>query len=316
MQRGKIIFIGVLILIVLLTAVYVVSLTSGKDSSAQSSDFVVPEVTEKEQTKDDYNSRLSKANTYEEKVEKTDLSKSMDFKTYQEETKREVKTDAKTVTTSRERSVRRTALTPRSESRASNLDQEVKQEPVAVIPSTKEEDPGGFGIVVSERSKKSNSASQARRGGFFSASLEEDTKVKNQSSVVFFLLSDCDIDGTTFKKNSVLYGKAYESGNVFDIRINQVMNTDGKVYTVSNIFVYDEKYSRGLPGEGKLNQSVKESASQTSDNLSSSLSSAAAGNGVDLAVTAVDNTIKAINRKKEPSISLMKGYKVFIKQEL
>ncbi|MBK7629135.1 MAG: conjugative transposon protein TraM [Bacteroidales bacterium] len=76
--------------------------------------------------------------------------------------------------------------------------------------------------------------------------LEEDTKIKNQSSVVFFLLEDLSIDGKVFKKNAILYGKASESGNVFDINIYQIMNTDGLVSSVNSLIVFDEKYSGGF----------------------------------------------------------------------
>ena len=37
--------------------------------------------------------------------------------------------------------------------------------------------------------------------------------------------------------------------------------------------------------------------------------------GVGIAANAVDNTIRAMTRKKEPIISLYKGYRVFIKKE-
>ena len=55
-----------------------------------------------------------------------------------------------------------------------------------------------------------------------------------------------NVDGSVFKKNAILYGKALESGNVFDINIYQIMNTDGNVSSVTGLIVFDEKYSRGL----------------------------------------------------------------------
>ena len=145
--------------------------------------------------------------------------------------------------------------------------------------------------------------------------MEEDTRIKNQSSVVFFLLEDLTLDGTVFKKNAILYGKAIENINVFDINIYQVMNTDGNVLSVNGLIVYDEKYSRGLPYEGNLNESVREGASQTTNETSSAISSKIGTTGVGIAANAVDNTIKAMTRKKEPTISLYKGYKVFIKKK-
>ena len=129
--------------------------------------------------------------------------------------------------------------------------------------------------------------------------LEEDTKIKNQSSVVFFLLEDCTVDGSVFKKNAILYGKASENDNVFDINIYQIMNTDGNILSVTGLVVFDEKYSRGLAYEGNLNESVREGMGQTTNETSSSISSKIGPTGVGIAANAVDNTIKAMTRKKE-----------------
>lgn len=180
------------------------------------------------------------------------------------------------------------------------------------------QDAGGFGIVTSDNSNssRSNTSSKTNSLGFYAAMLEEDTQIKNGSSVVFFLLEDCTFEGTLFKKNSILYGKATTDGNTFDIRIFQIMNTNNHIYSTSRLIVYDEKYSRGLSGEGNLNEAVRESANQTSDETSNTLTSTSvAANGVGIAAKALNNTIKAITRKKEPSINLFKGYRIFIKQE-
>jgi hypothetical protein len=112
------------------------------------------------------------------------------------------------------------------------------------------------------------------------------------------------------------HGKARENNNVFDINIYQIMNTDGIVLPVTGLIVFDEKYSRGLPYEGNLNESVREGVGQTTNETSSAVSSGiAAGTGVGIAANAVDNTIRAMTRKKDPIISLYKGYRVFIKKE-
>jgi hypothetical protein len=124
-----------------------------------------------------------------------------------------------------------------------------------------------------------------------------------------------NVNGSVFKKNAILYGKALESGNVFDINIYQIMNTDGNVSSVTGLIVFDEKYSRGLAYEGNLNESVREGVGQTTNETSSSISSKIGTTGVGIAANAVDNTIKAMTRKKEATINLYKGYKVFIKKE-
>jgi hypothetical protein len=312
MNKEKLIFFGSIGVVVLIMVIYGVSVYSKKDTSSGSAaaDFTIPDLVEKDQVKEDYNNRLKKANAYQEPEVKKDLSKTADFKTYQSEPRKvaEKKSNIEDQVTK--------AVTQKQD--PIKAKEEILAETKSEAPQKKEEDTGGFGIIVSDRSsgKKPTSGSQAKNGGFTAAVLEEDTKIKNQSSVVFFLLEDVSIDGKVFKKNAILYGKASEYGNVFDINIYQIMNTDGVVSSVNSLIVFDEKYSRGLPYEGNLNESVREGVGQTTNETSSAISSGiAAGTGVGIAANAVDNTIRAMTRKKEPIISLYKGYKVFIKKE-
>ena len=309
MNKEKIIFFGSIGVVVLIMVIYGVSVFSKKTTSSAAVDFTVPDLVEKDKTKEDYNNRLKKANAYQEPQEKQDLSKTANFKTYQSEPKKVIE---KKVNNESE------PVKPvRQKQEPVKVKEEVLAETKSETPAVKNEDSGGFGIIVSERSgnRKNSTGSQAKNGGFTAAMLEEDTRIKNQSSIVFFLLEDLTVDGTLFKKNAILYGKAIENNNVFDIKIYQVMNTDGNVLTVNGLIVYDEKYSRGLPYEGNLNESVKEGMSQTTNETSSSISSKIGTTGVGIAANAVDNTIKAMTRKKEPTINLYKGYKVFIKKE-
>jgi hypothetical protein len=309
MNKEKLIFFGAIGVVVLIMVIYGVSVYSKKDPSSGSAaaDFTVPDLVEKDLAKEQYNNRLKKANSYQEPEAKPDLSKTANFKTYQSEPRKVVENESST-----EEQVTR-PVTQKQGTKKAKEDTETKSE----APQKKEEDTGGFGIIVSERSagKKSTSGSQAKNGGFTAAMLEEDTKIKNQSSVVFFLLEDLAIDGKVFKKNAILYGKASEYGNVFDINIYQIMNTDGEVSSVNSLIVFDEKYSRGLAYEGNLNESVREGVGQTTNETSSSISSKIGTTGVGIAANAVDNTIKAMTRKKEATINLYKGYKVFIKKE-
>jgi len=311
MNKEKLIFFGAIGVVVLIMVIYGVSVYSKKDTSSGSAaaDFSVPDLVEKDKTKEEYNNRLKKANSYQEPEVKQDLSKTADFKTYQSEPRKVVKKKSNT-----EDQVTKPVTQKQEHIKAK---EEILAETKSEASQKTEEDTGGFGIIVSERSseKKSTSGSQVKNGGFTAAMLEEDTKIKNQSSVVFFLLEDLVVDGKVFKKNAILYGKAIENNNVFDVNIYQVMNTDGNVLSVNGLIVYDEKYSRGLPYEGNLNESVKEGMSQTTNETSSSVSSKIGTTGVGIAANAVDNTIKAMTRKKEPTINLYKGYKVFIKKE-
>jgi hypothetical protein len=311
MNKEKIIFFGAIGLVILVMVIYGMSVFSKKETSSEDVDFAIPDLVEKEKSKEDYNSRLKKANKYQAPKEKQDLSKTAEFKTYTTDAKKE-KSKPKVDKNKEAESGSKPKVDIKPKE---NLTPEKRKE----SPIEKEDESGGFGIVISERSGNGNkTASSAKnvQGGFVPAMLEEDTKIKNQSSVVFFLLQDVSIDGTVFKKNSILYGKASEYVNVFDIHINQIMNTDGNISSVNGLIVYDEKYSRGLPYEGKINESVKEGMDQTTSETSSSITSTvASGSGVGIASNAVDNTIKAITRKKEASINLYKGYKVFIKKE-
>jgi hypothetical protein len=310
MKKEKLIFFGSIGVVILIMFIYGLSVYSKKTNSSAAADFTVPDLVEKDKSKEEYNNRLKKANSYQAPQEKQDLSKTVNFKTYQTEPK-----NAKEKKDNNDSQVT-TQVRQRQEPIQANED--VKTETKSESPQKKEEDTGGFGIVVSDRSgsKKNSSNSQTKNGGFIPAMLEEDTKIKNQSSIVFFLLEDCTIDGSVFKKNSILYGKASEHGGVFDINIYQILNTAGNISPVNGLLVFDEKYSRGLAYEGSLNESVREAAGQTTSEASSSLSSGiASGTGVGIAANAVDNTIKAMTRKKEASINLYKGYRVFIKKE-
>jgi hypothetical protein len=310
MKKEKLIFFGSIGVVILIMVIYGVSVFSKKGSSAAVADFTVPLLVEKDKTKEEYSNRLKKANAYQAPQEKQDLSGAVNFKTYQSEPN-----NAKEKRGNNDTQVTKMA---RQRQEPVQVKEDVVAETKSESPQKKEEDTGGFGIVVSDRmvSKKNSSNAQSKNGGFIPAMLEEDTKIKNQSSVVFFLLEDCTIDGSVFKKNSILYGKASEHGSVFDINIYQIMNTDGNIYSVNGLLVFDEKYSRGLAYEGNLNESVREGMGQTTSDASSSLSSAITSTtGVGIAAGAVDNTIKAMTRKKEASINLYKGYRVFIKKE-
>jgi hypothetical protein len=309
MNKEKLFFFGAIGVVVLIMVIYGVSVYSKKTTSSAAVDFTVPDLVEKDKTKEEYNNRLKKANAYQEPQEKQDLSKTANFKTYQSEP---LKVVEKKDVNENERT--QTVVKKQEPIKAK---EDVKTEIKSEAPQKKEEDTGGFGIIVSNRNNnnKNASTSQAKNGGFISAMLEEDTKIKNQSSVVFFLLEDMNVNGSVFKKNAILYGKALESGNVFDINIYQIMNTDGNVSSVTGLIVFDEKYSRGLSYEGNLNESVREGVGQTTNETSSSISSKIGTTGVGIAANAVDNTIKAMTRKKEATINLYKGYKVFIKKE-
>src|SRR5450759_1828647 len=87
MNKEKLIFFGSIGVVVLIMVIYGVSVFSKKTTSSAAVDFTVPDLVEKDKTKEEYNNRLKKANAYQEPQEKQDLSKTVNFKTYQSEPK-------------------------------------------------------------------------------------------------------------------------------------------------------------------------------------------------------------------------------------
>ncbi|MBK7625589.1 MAG: hypothetical protein IPJ16_00050 [Bacteroidales bacterium] len=203
MNKEKLIFFGAIGVVILIMVIYGVSVYSKKDPSAGSAaaDFTVPDLVEKDLAKEEYNNRLKKANSYQEPEVKQDLSKTADFKTYQSEPRKDVEMKSNT-----EDQVR---MPVPQKQEPIKVKEKILAETRSVAPQKKEEDTGGFGIIVSERSsgKKSAHGSQAKNDGFTAAMLEEDTKIKNQSSVVFFLLEDLSIDGKVLRKTPSFMGK-------------------------------------------------------------------------------------------------------------
>lgn len=327
MDKGKLVFYGIIAFVILLTGIYTFSVFSKNEVANQTTDFTIPEMVEKDQAKDDYNSRLKNANTYQEPEVKKDVSESVRFNTYESKTKREVEKH-ETVNANVNRSLQKTVIV-NSEPKK-DIQEEQKTNEITTVKEEKKEvvkeDDSGFGIVMNESSRISrpntNSVNstptvQASSTGFYAAVLEEDSQIKSGISVVFFLIEDCTFDGVTFKKNSILYGQSLLSGNVFDIHINQIKNyADGRVYSVYNVVVYDEKYKKGLATGGNLNESVKEGVNQTSTDEANSLTSnISSSTTVGIAAKTLNNTIRAFSSKKEPYINRNKGYKIFIKQE-
>jgi hypothetical protein len=170
---------------------------------------------------------------------------------------------------------------------------------------------GGFGFVKSEASSNETNYSNAlNESKFFLVMLEESIEIKNNTSVVFILLEDVVLDNITFSKNSYAFGKATNNNAFFDIRIEKIQNTDGRIYGVSDysLFVFDEKYSRGFQYEGKLNESVKEGALEGAGTVQTGRIGIAQ-TGTQIA----DRIISKVTRKTEPSINLEKGYRIYIK---
>src|SRR5664280_2304767 len=173
MKKEKLIFFGPIGVDILIMVIYGVSVFSKKGRSQRAVDFTVPDLVEKDKTKEEYNNRLKKANAYQEPQEKQDLSKTVNFKTYQSEPK-----NAKE---KKDNNVSQVTKQAKQMQEPIQAKEDVKTETKSESPQKKEEDTGGFGIVVSDRSgsKKNSSNSQTKNGGFIPAMLEEDTRIKN-----------------------------------------------------------------------------------------------------------------------------------------
>jgi Protein of unknown function (DUF3714). len=180
-----------------------------------------------------------------------------------------------------------------------------------------EENSGGFGIYQAKSSNtksKENTSPSSQKDEFYPAYLEEDTKIKNNGSVVFVLSKDVYIGGVFYKKNSTLFGKVSDAGNYFDIKIRNIKTTDGNSYTV-NLVVYNENYSRGIVYEGKIDKAVKEASDETVNDVSTTATGTTTEEGIRLAARGVDNGIKALTRQRQVVVNLYQGYKIYLKSE-
>src|SRR5664279_6622979 len=144
MNKEKMIFFGAIALVVIVMVIYGVSVYSKKGSSSAAVDFTVPDLVEKDKTKEEYNNRLKKANAYQEPQEKQDLSKTVNFKTYQ--------TEPKNAKEKKDNNDSQVTTQVRQRQEPIQAKEDVKTETKSESPLKKEEDTGGFGIVVSDRS--------------------------------------------------------------------------------------------------------------------------------------------------------------------
>ena len=179
----------------------------------------------------------------------------------------------------------------------------------------KQQSRSSMGVYTADRSLKSLPANikmdQSKK--YLKAVLEEDKTVQNGSNVIFVLSEDGNIDGTNHKRGSILYGRATQGKEFFEINIYQVKSAnDGNVYP-ANLIVYDENYNRGIRSEGFLNEVSKEegmdAATQTVDDVTRGATSLRA---LDIATRAITRTASKTARSKPITIPLKKGYKVYL----
>lgn len=197
--------------------------------------------------------------------------------------------------------------------------EEVKE---AVVEKPKEEEVyrSSMGIVESSSSKKStagktsevSSEESINEPEFIPVVLEQDVRIKNGSVVVFILKNDMELAGGIVKKNSYVYCKATMMSDRCYLDVTKIKGIDGRIFSPKKIAIYDEKYTKGLEYDGKVDNAAKEAASEQTNETSTDISSGSIilDNSVDL----LKKTIRK-SAKTERTVTISEGYRVFIKKE-
>ena len=180
----------------------------------------------------------------------------------------------------------------------------------------------GFGIVMNSSTSFGNGSGVSGstnkvNNSFIPLVLEETLNIKNGSSVVFIAEKEFWHNGQKVNKNALLFGKANDTGRTFEIRINQIKNTTGKMIAANNLVIFDERYSRGLAHTGSLDDAVNEGTSEGTRDLTRDMTSTATrGTVAGAALSAFDRTIGSLTKQKERenSLALRKGYRVYLKE--
>lgn len=195
---------------------------------------------------------------------------------------------------------------------ASQTQKETVNEPV----KREEDNSGSFGIYQAKSNNKNKEASNSNspRDEYYPAYLEQDTKLKNNGSAIFVLSKDVYIGGVFYKKNSTLFGKVYDTGTNFEIKIKNIKTTDGNTYAV-NLTAYNENYSRGIEYDGKVDKAVKDASNDALEDISTTATGTTTEEGIRLATRTLDNGIKALTRQKQVEVNLYQGYKIYLKPE-
>jgi len=178
-----------------------------------------------------------------------------------------------------------------------------------------------MGVVTGGDGSSSGKESSNKQGGkrYFPVILDESLTIRENSSVVFLLLEDMKVGDVTFKKNSYLFGKAKGNNDKFDIQIEEIKNTDNSLINVKSnkIFIFDEKYSRGLAHEGKINKAAQDAGAETANETVSDIVGATRVTGylAQKTMRGIGKTVSNVTQNKEAKISLSKGYKIYIKED-
>jgi hypothetical protein len=325
-KTQTIFFVVVGIVFIVFIILFIDSLSGNKKDSND----IVPDqvnVFDKDTTNKIYKNKVKAYNDLDEEIEKEKVKEGVNVdlgKVFSSEKKSQVEIDEPQEPERKTETDKGTVnpVKPKSQIKRKVFENTVKSEPISSNSKVafNNEPTSDFGIYTVKKKSVEGAAQEpkASQNNFYPAYFEEDTKIKDNSPVVLILRSDALLEGISFKKNATLYGYASDAGNYFDISITSVKNTDGKSYHVNNLVIYNEKYGRGIAHEGKLDNSVKESADETANDLGANMpvsTSATEQIGVNVATRAVGRTIQNLSKARQPEISIRHGYKLYVKSE-
>lgn len=305
MDKTNIIVYSSIGLLVVGMAIYTVSVFSEKEVAVEK-DFSVPDIV-LEDSKSDYESRLSKASAYHVPEKEIDVSKELDFQVYQPDT-----TDIKPVV--KEKPVVYNPPVKQSKKKqpkttpAPLTTTETKTDiPASNIP---EPDPyTNIGITTKKQVATTNNTVASNL--YYDAFLLSDTKIKNGSQLVFILSKDSEISGIKFRKMSRIFAVASYTSNNVDVVANMIQNTDGKKYPIS-VIGYNENYQKGIFNNSKIDNAVNEGTEEFANDAVAIPTSS-----IQFVSSVLNATGKATKEafKKEPEIFISEGYRMYFKSE-
>lgn len=323
MDKTNVIIYSVVGLVVIGLVIYSVKTFSKKETTVQQ-DFSVPEVVLSE-SKNEYQSKLEKANAREPIVENVVANDGMEFKTYQSDSTPVVeeprhKKAEKTVSyTTVKKPVKKQAYHESNTSTTKVDNSKSTNEPVKKYQQSKEEtnttqtvDPyTNYGISVNKTSSSNSNSGAASISDnlFYEAFLLADTRIKNGSQVVFILNKDYEISGVKFKRMSRIFAVATYSKNNVNIIANMIQNTNGQKYPIS-IVGYNENFQPGIFNNSKVDEAVNEGSNEFVDDAVVIPTSE-----IQFVSSALNAAGKATKEafKKEPEINISEGYKMYFK---
>ncbi len=148
---------------------------------------------------------------------------------------------------------------------------------------------------------------------FIQVVLDETVSIKDGTIVVFVCKEDFMYKGKSIEKNSYIYCRANLSLDKCNMESIKAKKTNGEIVALSKFYIYDEKFEKGIPLDYGINESTREALDETVNEENQDIYT---GNVlVDGSIKMLDKTISKVSRKKEKSLTLEQGYKIYLKTE-